>query len=513
MKHKNDIPETSLPEALKALGKRNIYTVPDGYFDTLQKDILSKVSSIPVRKKGLLYTLTQNPYRAIAASILLLVFSGLTYALVTQIILPEIRENKLPSEKAENKAEKINSDSDISNAFVVTGDSTNTSGESTPPYASIDDLNPDIFTAQNKQSSTSSREKKPFTGLPGYSSGNNTDEPPNYAAQEKSAYTSKSVSFTTLNDTMVCKGQIVHYKVNTNKPNPLFTWSIDGKIIEQRSRGNELYVNTEYLTYGSHIVNVAITSRQHNEVVNNQNVTLKVIPKPSPIKGDLKICGYDQVVLSAGQRNPNFQYLWSTGARSTSIKVTKSGKYWVTIAAGKGEACSITDTFDVTVMPTPIVELGTSPSICLGDNVKLGIKNPSDQYTYKWYPTGETSPSIVFTPDEPGKNIIKVEVTACKIHKDQITINVIDCNIEIPNVITPNGDGINDYFVIKGINHYSKRHLIVNDRNGTVVYENSDYQNNWDGQQLQNGTYFYILTLSTPGGKSTERSGVVRILR
>jgi gliding motility-associated-like protein len=68
--------------------------------------------------------------------------------------------------------------------------------------------------------------------------------------------------------------------------------------------------------------------------------------------------------------------------------------------------------------------------------------------------------------------------------------------ITIPNVITPNNDGLNDYFVIPKITIYKKSRLVIVDRWGKKVYEASGYQNNWNGDELASGVYYYSLVLN-----------------
>lgn len=63
--------------------------------------------------------------------------------------------------------------------------------------------------------------------------------------------------------------------------------------------------------------------------------------------------------------------------------------------------------------------------------------------------------------------------------------------IEIPNIFTPNGDGVNDLFVINGIENCEKSTLIVKDHTGRTVLQSQHYENNWDGNNLPDGTYFY----------------------
>jgi len=66
----------------------------------------------------------------------------------------------------------------------------------------------------------------------------------------------------------------------------------------------------------------------------------------------------------------------------------------------------------------------------------------------------------------------------------------------VPNVITPNGDGINDYLVVDCANQYPESSMIVFNRWGDEVYNNQNYDNSWDGtkdgEPLAVGTYFYI---------------------
>lgn len=68
--------------------------------------------------------------------------------------------------------------------------------------------------------------------------------------------------------------------------------------------------------------------------------------------------------------------------------------------------------------------------------------------------------------------------------------------IEIPNIFTPNGDGVNDLFTINGIENCSKRTLVVKDKSGQIVFQSNQYENNWDGGNLPDGQYFYFFNYS-----------------
>ncbi len=86
-------------------------------------------------------------------------------------------------------------------------------------------------------------------------------------------------------------------------------------------------------------------------------------------------------------------------------------------------------------------------------------------------------------------------------------------NLEIPNVFTPNGDGYNDFFVIKNLDKYSENSLLVADRNGKIVYDKNNYQNDWGGQNLPDGTYYYIVSYKDKNSNKGLIKGQITILR
>ena len=82
--------------------------------------------------------------------------------------------------------------------------------------------------------------------------------------------------------------------------------------------------------------------------------------------------------------------------------------------------------------------------------------------------------------------------------------------LQIPNVFTPNGDGVNDAFIVKGLPENSK--ICIYNRWGTVVYKSDNYKNDWqgnsDGLPCSEGVYYYLLTTPTKNYK-----GFITLLR
>ena len=99
-------------------------------------------------------------------------------------------------------------------------------------------------------------------------------------------------------------------------------------------------------------------------------------------------------------------------------------------------------------------------------------------------------------------------------------LSVLSSGIVAPEGFSPNGDGINDYFVIKNIELYPNNHILIFNRWGNKLYEGKPYMNEWDGRNyfggnigtdiLPAGTYFYILDL---GDGSKVKKGFVYLTR
>jgi gliding motility-associated-like protein/uncharacterized repeat protein (TIGR01451 family) len=86
-------------------------------------------------------------------------------------------------------------------------------------------------------------------------------------------------------------------------------------------------------------------------------------------------------------------------------------------------------------------------------------------------------------------------------------------DIIVPNVFTPNGDGVNDNFEIKYLDLYKENEISIINRWGNSVYEKKDYKNAWDGYGLDEGTYFYVLKVKNASGSWKVFKGYVTLLR
>lgn len=168
---------------------------------------------------------------------------------------------------------------------------------------------------------------------------------------------------------------------------------------------------------------------------------------------------------------------------------------------------------------------GSDGIICVGEEMTLtgtttgGYGNNS----YVWYVVaGEpsdsaTHPTAISTSiltALPGTNIYQFSVTdQCGyVSSDTVFVDIsADCQVIVPNIFTPNGDGKNDEFIVTG-NGIRTFSIAIYNRWGKKLYESTDLKSGWDGGNSSDGTYFYIMKAETVNGKSVDKQGYFQLL-
>ena len=95
-----------------------------------------------------------------------------------------------------------------------------------------------------------------------------------------------------------------------------------------------------------------------------------------------------------------------------------------------------------------------------------------------------------------------------------VTIDVNYVDVKVPNVFTPNGDGENDTFEIRGLDQYAENELSIVNRWGNEVFNRKGYRNDWTGDGLNEGTYYYLLKVKKRGSNEWEvKKGFITLIR
>ena len=249
------------------------------------------------------------------------------------------------------------------------------------------------------------------------------------------------------------------------------------------------------------------------------------------------------MATASGSEEP-YSYFWENehgqelsplhiAPTNPAVAIGLQARKWFYVTVTDGRGCTQRDSIYTQAYPTPDIEIYCDPSdtvyiqnpnvtfsfenktedsvnvdhFCWTFNKQYGLTSTQDEPVFTFVETGTFKPSLTVYDDFGCDTIF---------FKDVI-VNPV--KLKIPNVFTPNGDGINDYFVItldggsdtpggnNGGNrqtfenseetpinvYYKSTDLMVMNRWGRVVYHSNDYQNDWDGGNLPDATYFYVL--------------------
>lgn len=162
----------------------------------------------------------------------------------------------------------------------------------------------------------------------------------------------------------------------------------------------------------------------------------------------------------------------------------------------------ITTTPSTAMVSVPTQTIPSTPTTSLSSNPSAGNANTSGNNSSANSGAKNNNPVAVSEQEEKSENDNPWEEAG---YSRPITI-------EIPNIFTPNGDGVNDKFVINGLENCEKKTLLVKDRSGKIIFQSQNYDNSWDGGNLPNGTYYYQFSYSI-NNINELRQGAVLIRR
>ena len=210
-----------------------------------------------------------------------------------------------------------------------------------------------------------------------------------------------------------------------------------------------------------------------------------------------------------------FTFNWSNSATTEDINGLIADTYSVTITDNYG--CTVVLSDDVTEPEQLSIEEIHTDATCPGEpdgSITLNITGGTQPYNILW-----NDGDSLLTRPAMGNYTYSVVVTDSNSCAESLDITVGIANgttcIEVPEVITPNGDGKNDTWIIKNIGLTPNAELLVYNRWGKLVYQTKNIAANpWDGKYngklVPTDSYHYILYLND-GSKA--RKGVITVIR
>ncbi len=209
------------------------------------------------------------------------------------------------------------------------------------------------------------------------------------------------------------------------------------------------------------------------------------------LPADTTLC--DAAAWTVDVSQPHSTYRWHDGSTDATRRVTQAGLYWVEVSNVCG---TVRATVRVRQNSSFALALPPDTTLRVGQTLALDVFQ-SQIYTYGWS-TGATAPSVEITED--GTYWVEAANSCTKVRAAiRVTFYEDPEGIFVPNVFTPNGDGKNDVFETRGL-YAGRWALVVHNRSGQQVYQSETYRNDWDGESLPPGVYFYQLRNKKTGG-------------
>jgi gliding motility-associated-like protein len=175
--------------------------------------------------------------------------------------------------------------------------------------------------------------------------------------------------------------------------------------------------------------------------------------------------------------------------------------------------------WEVNILPIPKVDAGDDLEMIEGESVILNGRVEGNYTNVNWTPANSVmSPTTLIsraTPDQTTLYTLTVISNEGCSEEDDVFVKVYN-QLDMPNVFSPNGDGVHDKWVIRNIEQFPRNTMQIFDRNGKLILERFAYnsQNAWDGTlnsvSLPVGVYYYVLTLND---KRKPQAGTITILR
>lgn len=293
-----------------------------------------------------------------------------------------------------------------------------------------------------------------------------------------------------MSDTTICAGGTINFRRNSGAFEPVFgssNWLFEGGSIPAAT--TPIVQNVRFNQPGSYSIRHIYTVAGCRDTA---YLTVTVLGSfPLNLGPDTTVCNAAGLQLIASTI-PGLTYKWNTGSTSSSLQVTETGTYTVTVTVPGG--CVAQDAVNVRVLSQKDVDLGPDDIVCENASTRLKASMSTQSVPLTWS-TGETGTFIDVT--SPGTYIAELIAEDCYF-TDTIVVssaNCGKCQVFAPNVFTPESmHGGNEFRFAAGCVVLASR-LEIYDRWGSLLFQSSDLNAGWDGrykgQLMPPGVYTY----------------------
>jgi gliding motility-associated-like protein len=287
---------------------------------------------------------------------------------------------------------------------------------------------------------------------------------------------------------------------------------------------------------GTYVVKLIVTTQ--NQCTSIYSDTIRVYKTPVvSIAGKDTICINSTEAYSGSLTVPDstIQWQWNFGngtssqIQNPSVLYPTAGDYTIQLTGTNKLGCAGTATHTVDVVPLPTATPVTNPIVIIsGGSGQLNMNYTGAVVSYNWLPAQNLSCTDCPTPTASPRvttdyNVQIQDRYGCK-NSGGVTVKVV-CNGQnffIPNTFSPNGDGINDVFYLRGTGLFRVNSLMIFNRWGQVVFEKKNFQVNdplsgWDGtykgKKATPDVYVYQVEIICDNGETMKYSGNVALIQ
>jgi gliding motility-associated-like protein len=367
----------------------------------------------------------------------------------------------------------------------------------------------------------------------------NDQAPSNFSYNPLSITVSYPASISPLKP-IISGGMVESYSINPTLPAGLTINSITGVIsgsVSTKVSGKIIYTITAINSGGSATTTFTINFNSAPSELNLNKSNLfeannigDLIGFLNAVDADINDSHYYEFVTGAGDTdNSNFKISSNQLRANTIFNFSAKNKYFVRIKCTDSGGLSFEKEFLILISQTPTItgtgnKLGSktfipaspNPEISKGFSSQLNVTG-SDLVSYAWSPSTGLSSTNIANPIAAPEYTTNYAVTVTNSYGSSTTkyITVVvneDYFITPHNILTPNGDGENDIWIIENINSYPDNEVVIFDFIGTILLTTKNYKNDWDGQfnnqPLPVGTYYYIIRIG-----NSRKKGFITIVR
>jgi gliding motility-associated-like protein len=270
----------------------------------------------------------------------------------------------------------------------------------------------------------------------------------------------------------------------------------------------------------------------HSNIIEIKEYPVSPPPIVTTLRGDSAFCPGDSlVIISKDPSRGVFQWIKYDNGLPQNIPnailpayiVYETGDYTTTYVDSNGCFSEYGNIVPIShyEVPDPPQILPPVAEYYYGLNYLLTLYMPKNEIYYEWYKGGASTGvtgSDFYINKLGSEDITRYAVRGtneygCNALSPEYVILEASRRFFIPNIFTPNGDGINDILEIVGLEAFIENKLEIINKKGVLVHSVTNYNNDWNGESCPSDIYFYSLTVKSEDGRTQTHKGFFHIKR